>query len=474
MKSFNYNYNYNYNYSKALFLLLLSLISQHGMASPRTILTDLTQSMTKTVGRGLNLSNLFGSATSVSSYDRLQSQPVFCVTTPWGSPYLLFERRDSTESNTVYDEYDPYERLDNREAEKARLARGGDRKEGKTHQVALYFCDEEDAMNLRDEMLQMEQMKGLDMRIASFSLGRAIRHASNLKDGLLTGQPINELTGNILGPEEGGVLRYKIVPSKRELYYAARCKGKERVGFFSNSPADDAALMLNSFPVIGATLLNKRKFAMEKRRKAAREAARGAAAANKGNKANPASSRTNVQEEDPIRKEYAHMEGFVGIPVFHSPSLKKFNKVKSLLTANKQKESPLFFSYEDLLKSWKDVRSKLRTDDAKSSMPEMPTDVEVFNVMDVVTSMDKDRWHTKRALQLRRQALLSKIPLMNRITAKEGMVSYTDKQKVSTGINQVVFVPNSKSVRYKNIISNLGNAKARGLRPMKPWGRDAM
>ena len=35
-----------------------------------------------------------------------------------------------------------------------------DRREGKTHQVALYFMDEDDAIRLRDEMLQMDQMEG--------------------------------------------------------------------------------------------------------------------------------------------------------------------------------------------------------------------------------------------------------------------------------------------------------------------------
>lgn len=73
-------------------------------------------------------------------------------------------------------------------------------------------------MRLRDEMLQMEQMSAADMRITASSLGKAVAQSANLNKGLLTGQPLNDMSGTIKSPEEGGVLRYKIVPPKRELF----------------------------------------------------------------------------------------------------------------------------------------------------------------------------------------------------------------------------------------------------------------
>ena len=334
-------------------------------------------------------------------------------------------------------------------------SRASKEKGEKSHQVALYFLDEQDAMNLRDEMLQVDQMKGMDMRITAMSLGKALRQASNLNKGLLTGQPLNDHTGRMKTPDEGGVLRYKIVPPKRELFYAARCSGKERVGLFGEKPVDDANLMLNDFPVIGAYLLNERRKALDKRNKAARARARG----------------KEVKEDEgltKVRKDYAHMEGFLGIPVFHSPSLKKYNAIKGVIKNDKRKVTPLFFSYEDLLESWKDVRNKLKTDEERQAMPEEP-EVEVYNVMDIVTSIDKDRWNTERALQLRRKeaGLIGQIPLLNRILVKKDMTP-------NSGLQDVVFVPNSKNTKFKEMLSKVGNGKARGLRPMKPWGRDAM
>ena len=40
----------------------------------------------------LNLSNLLGAQNSAPAYERILSQPTFQVTTPWGSPYMLFEK----------------------------------------------------------------------------------------------------------------------------------------------------------------------------------------------------------------------------------------------------------------------------------------------------------------------------------------------------------------------------------------------
>lgn len=320
----------------------------------------------------------------------------------------------------------------------------------------MYFMDEEDAMRLRDEMLQMEQMSGADMRITSSSLAKAISQSSCLHKGLVTGQPINYHTGKAKGPEEGGVLRYKIVPPKRELFYAARCKGRERVGLWGKNAEEDARLMMQSVPVIGGTLAQMRKNAIEKRRRDKRNAKMGSAD----------SSSEAAEGVDPIRNEHKHMEGFVGIPVFHCPEMKKFNKIKGILRNDRKKQTPLYFSYEDLASSYEAMRNNSKD---PSAIPETP-DVEVYNLMDVVTSIDRDQWKVKRAIQLRTAGILGKVPLLNKITGQIGF----EGSKTSSGLEQVVFVPNSKSTSFKEEISRIGNSQPQGLRPMRPWGKDTM
>ncbi len=445
----------------SLGLLFLSTVAN---ASPTalTSVQDISKTIIDQTRRALNLSSLFGSPTSKSSYERISSQPVFTVTTPWGSPYLLFERSDRTESNLEFDDVIvPDDLLDGESGENnAFLTKQQDKT---TNQVALYFMDEEDALRLRDEMLQMEQMRDADMRITSSSLGKAISQCVNLNKGLLTGQPINELNGNIKGADEGGVLRYKIVPPKRELFYAARCKGRERVGLWNVNPEDDAKLMLSSVPVIGGTMAMMRKAAVEKRRREKRRGSGGAAAS--------VASDDGDVEVDPIREEYKHMEGFVGVPVFHCPEMKKCNKIKSLLRNEPHaKQTPLYFSYEDLMEAWNAMKQKSEKTKNAPAIPETPT-VEVYNMMDVVTSIDRDQWVANRAAKLKRDGILAKIPVINKLTGTEGMKSVASP--IPSGLGDVVFIPNSKSTKFKEMISSVGNSKSR-LRPMRPWGRDAM
>merc|ERR1719413_35643 len=75
-------------------------------------------------------------------------------------------------------------------------------------------------------------MADADVRICSVSLAKALRSASHLGRGLLTGQPIDAHKGTILPAKEGGTLRHKIMPPKKQLFYAARCYGRERIGLF--------------------------------------------------------------------------------------------------------------------------------------------------------------------------------------------------------------------------------------------------
>jgi len=163
--------------SIAPFILLTASVAQTS-ASPLTSIQDLSTSVLRKTRQTINLSNIFGSPTAIPGYERLSSQPVFSVTTPWGSPYLLYERADRTESDLEFDD-----EID-----------GANKKQDNTKQVALYFMDEEDAMRLRDEMLQMDQMKGVDMRITATSLAKAVAQSVNVNKGLLTGQPINDLS----------------------------------------------------------------------------------------------------------------------------------------------------------------------------------------------------------------------------------------------------------------------------------------
>ena len=51
--------------------------------------------------------------------------------------------------------------------------------------------------------------------------------------------------------------------------------------------------------------------------------------------------------------------------------------------------NPLYFSYEDFMKDLSEMRSKSVN---KSKILEMPPEVEVFNMMDVLTSIDQDQW----------------------------------------------------------------------------------
>lgn len=446
-------------------------------ASPLNTLQDISKSIINRTRRTINLSNIIGSPTSVPSYERLASQPVFTVTTPWGSPYLLFERSDRTESQLEFD--DVLLGDDNDNNNEMGMANGRQQQENTNKQVALYFMDEEDAMRLRDEMLQMEQMSGVDMRITASSLGKALSQCKNLNKGLMTGQPINVHTGNMKSPEEGGVLRYKIVPPKRELFYAARCVGRERVGLWNVNPEDDAKLMLSSVPVIGGTLAMMRKAAVEKRKREKRRAGTGAGGAGSAN------ANDDDVVVDPIREQYKHMEGFVGVPVFHCPEMKKYNKIKGILRNEQGKvQTPLYFSYEDLMDSWNALKkresSKKRSknnnnDDDNDVMPDTPN-VEVYNMMDVVTSMDRNQWNIKRAAQLQRDGLLGKIPLINKLTGTEGSPLVKKKDITSTtntGLDDIVFIPNSKSTSFKEMITSVGNGQAR-LRPMRPWGKDTM
>lgn len=406
-------------------------------------------------GRAINLSNLLGTRTAIPAYERIISQPVFQVTTAWGSPYMLFEKYKDEEMALELEGSEGGDRA----SDVAKFSRAQQKDDMQdTRAVSLYFVDEHDARALADEMRQMKHMKDSDLRITCTSLGKAVRHASNLGNGLVTGQPMEETTGKLLTMDAGGSLRHKIVPSKRELFYAARCAGRERVGCFGDSSKEDAELLLQPQDVIEA---NK----MGLRRKAAKNAVARMKKARQLEKEGLVES-----EEDRLRREYAHMEGQVGLPVFYAQGLvKKPPKIRRVIQGSRawttSSLTPLYFSYEDLLKDWSEMRSRSVN---KSKIPPKP-EVEVFNMMDVVTSIDKDQWKVQRRAELDREkkGLLGKIPVLHHLV--KGKVSAAS---AASGLDRVVFVPSSLGVQAKERIRANGNRKAR-LRSMRAWGKNA-
>ena len=283
--------------------------------------------------------------------------------------------------------------------------------------VALYFMDPDDALAVHGEMKQMEQMESADIRLTSFSLAKALRQASNLGGGLPTGAPPNPLTGSFEAAD-GAMLRYKIVPPKRQLFYAARCIGKERVGLFGETAAEDAqTVVMGNSALEGANLMRRRE---KRERKTPKKKAR-----------------------TPMQVAAAHMEGYTGIPVFYCPQMRRrLPKLKHWLTGQRE-ETPLFFNYEDMEQAWSQMRQKRRR---RENIPAQPVDVEVFNLWDVLTSMDKSAWKNHKPWW--KQDLLA--PLQRRF----GKPSPLD-------LRDITFVPSSRSVQYKESITARGNGKAR-------------
>jgi hypothetical protein len=290
--------------------------------------------------------------------------------------------------------------------------------------VALFFMDPDDALGLHGEMKQMENMEGADLRLTCFSLAKALRQASNLGSGLLTGVPCDPLDGNFKNDENGNMaLRYKIVPPKRQLYYAARCIGKERVGLFDESAAEDAqAAVLGNSALEGRNLVRRR----EKRER-----------------------KTQAKNKTPMQAANAHMEGYCGIPVFHAPQMRKKLPLLKRLTTGSRFEVPFFFNYEDLVDAWDTMRSRNK----KRGVPEKPADVEVFNLWDLLTSMDRDACKQRQRSTWRDKVAA---PFEKRFSTKP----------IDPDLCHITFVPSSRSIQYKEAISARGNGKAR-LRPMR-------
>jgi Tic22-like family. len=153
--------------------------------------------------------------------------------------------------------------------------------------------------------------------------------------------------------------------------------------------------------------------------------------------------------------------------------MKKYNVVKGLLKNDRRAQVPLYFSYEDLVSSYEAMRKRAKD---PSVIPEKP-EVEVFNLMDVVTSMDREQWKVKRGKEVQLGGGI--VGKMSGVFNKKGRNADGGAVSSITGgggreLEQVIFIPNSKNTKFKERISKIGNSQARGLRPMRPWGRDLM
>ena len=385
-----------------------------GSAAQANFLVDLPMTVVTQTRRFLNLNGLFGSSTyAPTPYDRVAGHPVFQVTTAWGSAYMNMEKINDLEDDSGGNDnvINPLKRT------KKNQALSNEQNEYRT--VALYFMDPDDAMGVHGELKQMEQMTKSDIRITATSLARALRQSANLGNGIVTGLPIDPLTGKV-NPEEGGCLRHKIMPPKRQLYYAARCVGRERVGLFGDTPQEDAALSIMGNSALESVSLARRREIRDR----------------KVTTRNPLST---------IEAQNMHMEGYVGIPVFYCPQMrKKQPKLKQWISGVGQ-ENPLFFDYEDLVAAW----GKLKRRNPNLKLPDTPPTVEVFNLWDVLTSMDKESWLKKK------QPKDWMKPIQKRFGSNE-----------PPGLESLTFIPSSRCIDYKEAISRSGNGKAR-LRPMR-------
>lgn len=427
--------------SRSLFLLaILNQLQCAISASPSKTFQRIRKS--------LDISSLLYPVHSRPSYDRILSTPAFAVTTSWGSPYMIFERLSRSE--TIAEEevdavFGSSSSLD-RELEPLGDTKAGgdgddDTKSQRTRTCALYFMDPDDAKCLCDEMKQMGGgMATADIRVLSTSLGRAVRQSSIISpSGMPTGQPLDETTGRLRG-DAGQTLRYKLVPSKRELYYAARCIGKESVGLFSKDGIDDVKEIL--------TGRKKRSFGSGGKSDAGQVARermerRLAKAQNGGNDV------TTESLALPLRQVYAHMQGKTGVPLFYldglklkPPRLPRANLFSKKQTPTNQ--IPLFFSYEDVVSTWR------RQKPTNTTMPQ----VQVFNFMDVLVSLDKKQQSQESNTKNLFQTLFQK-----KKTEKSNDLD-------ADQLKNAVFIPSSRSIQFKENTSLVGNSKAR-LRPMR-------
>lgn len=430
--------------------------------------------------RHVDLSGRVRSHTRLPPYERLSCLPAFAVTTSWGSPYMIFDQLDGDEGTREIANHDFFETgqlpsqadddtpttpdTDNADdttvrevprspsaatttttaAEESELAEDSARQNLRTRTTALFFTDPDEAAALVDEMKQMgDGMGRADVRVMAMSLARAVRQSTRLGRGVPTGQAVDEATG-ALGE---AAIRYKLVPSSRELYYAAtRCVGRERVGLgFGESRENDAK-----------RLLNPRDGPAGGEDGGVRERLDG-----RGRKQSKQSS--DNTPETYLQRAYQHMKGKTGVPVFYAKGMKR------RLTKNNI-QIPIYMSYEDLMESWSTMKKEAPSD----TIPDQPPYVEVFNMMDLMVAMDRNQLIKRKLLK---NAVTNALPSA---VATHKYFGWARRQPfwaqfTTTGrhsvnslpqigedeLDQLVFVPSSRAIRFKEKATSRGNNKAR-------------
>uniref|UniRef100_A0A7S4ARI0 Uncharacterized protein n=1 Tax=Pseudo-nitzschia australis TaxID=44445 RepID=A0A7S4ARI0_9STRA len=445
----------------AVFLVVAaSATTSIDAATNAAAIVDLPGTLINGVRRHLNFNGLLGSPTrptnsaSHTSYEKVMGHPVFQVTTSWGSAYMNMEElseEDNGQQSSSSSEGSLEEDESTNKNNKLGVAKNGDEAAGirqdRYRAISLYYMDPDDAIGAHAEFKQMDGMQDTDVRVTTVSLVKAIRSAANLGRGMLTGQPIDYHKGTVLPAKEGGSLRHKIMPPKKQLYYAARCHGRERIGLFSDS-TDPAESRKDHevAAVIGNSALAYRK---SQRKQANRD------------------RKLAYKPKNQLEADHAHMDGNLGIPVFYAPGMeRRKSRVKSLVSGAARKEIPLFFNYEDLERAWQKT-TPIGADKDKY-LPNEPLEVEVFNLWDVLTSMEKDqaRRAQARSKESPQNRLLQSLahPFQNRFR------NVVDNDGSSDGnesvLDSLVFIPSSDACTYKEGITARGNGKAR-LRPMR-------
>ena len=420
-------------------------------------LVDLPGKVVSGVRRHLNFNGLLGSPTrptnsdSHTPYEKIMGHPVFQVTTAWGSAYMNMEKLTLEDAETNKEESNVNKMLASGVDDASSL--GSEDSQYRT--ISLYYMDPDDAIGAHAEFKQMDGMKEADVRITSVSLAKALRSAANLGRGLLTGQPIDAHKGTVLPTKEGGSLRHKIMPPKKQLFYAARCHGKERIGLFSKSDSSSGSDRDSRYEHAVAAVIGNAALAYRnsQRKQAIRD------------------RKLAYRPKSQLEADYQHMDGHLGIPVFYAPGMeRRRSRVKSLVSGSQRKEIPLFFNYEDLQEAWQ--KTKPLGGDKDTYLANKPPEVEVFNLFDVLTSMEKEQARKQQKFEaLKPQDKLIKAlshPFANRwknmCGTKQG--SSNNANDDESLLDALVFIPSSDACTYKEKITARGDGKAR-LRPMR-------
>jgi len=418
--------------SISFLLLLFTTTTTDAAVATRTKSSNSVKKFQRKLLRSipkLNLKGFFGSPqyTAKTPYELVGSTPVFMVGTQRGNPYL----------SSV-----------------------GDQESG-----VVYYMDIDDAKAALQEFKRNPQSAVMDASISSTSLSKAIRQSAQGESGLPTGHSPDPMTGHL----DDSTLIYKIIPSHRQLFYACRCKGRASVG---------QSRCYNSLEDAHETM--KEKICRQDQLVREQERLR-----TKGKKKKlkgwiPEGDSDDFTDDkfhyvlDKMRATSKDYNIRLGIPTFYCPNLKR--EVSRMNNFGRgEQENVLFLSYEDLQSAWAKVRVSTARKE-KIMLPKIPPNVEVMNLMDVLTSMDREDLKKKSQSSFEIKAYI-KEPLktvknqMNDVV--EGTKNMFHKKKSKNvsppDISKITFVPESRGVEYLHQIIAARGSRSPRMRPMREW-----